>query len=75
MKPSLGIIRSAAPRGDMESLGLQPANRACPRCERPMFLKHCPCFLRRQGWATCAKCPKCGKMIGLQRRPKGKRKI
>ena len=74
MKPKPDILRSAHFRGELRDVGLRPANRDCTRCERPMYLKLCPCFLRRAGWQTCAKCPKCGKMIGLQKKATRKRK-
>ena len=50
--------------------GLEIAEVKCPKCGRPMFIKPCPCFLRRKGWETCVKCVKCGHQAGYKKRRK-----
>jgi len=49
--------------------GLQIAGQTCPKDGAAMFLKPCPCFLRKKGGIRCARCVKCGHQVILERRP------
>ena len=53
--------------------GLEIIDTPCSKCGSAMFIKICPCFLRRKGWETCARCVKCGEQIGLTKRERRKR--
>lgn len=46
----------------------------CPKCGGAVFRKPCPCFMRNQGWAVCARClnPKCATVFGLKKRPRSR---
>ena len=61
-------VKTARICSDMESIGLKPAGVTCKKCNVEMFLKPCPCFLRRKGFKVCAKCPKCGRTTGLKKK-------
>ncbi|MFX0092110.1 MAG: hypothetical protein ACFFBD_10150 [Candidatus Hodarchaeota archaeon] len=47
--------------------GLKIWKKKCPKCGKPMFIKECPCFIRKKGFKLCARCLSCGKIIGIKR--------
>lgn len=49
--------------------GIELAPVLCPRCGARAMQKACPCFLRKHGWATCAKClnTKCAHQFGIKK--------
>ena len=50
--------------------GIVVAPTACPNCQGKMIVRSCPCFLRKNGFTSCARClnPKCATIIGLKKR-------
>ena len=48
--------------------GLQIIATLCPTCGSAMYKMTCRCTMRKQGWNLCAKCVKCGNVIGLTTR-------
>lgn len=50
--------------------GIVVAPTACPKCQGKMIIRVCPCFLRKNGYTSCARClnPKCATIIGLKKK-------
>lgn len=52
--------------------GLQILASPCSKCGSKMFVRPCPCFLNKKGWKTCARCVKCGHIVGIEKKTAGK---
>jgi len=50
------------------TLGLEMHNEPCRKCGGRMFLRPCPCFARKKGWRTCARCIRCGHLEYVRRK-------
>lgn len=54
--------------------GIRIYEKPC-RCGSKMMIRACPCFLKKHGWASCARClnPKCARIIGIEKSRKKRR--
>jgi len=67
VKPAKEIVQRSIVKPSTDPI-LDFATTLCPKCGSPMFKKRAPCWLRRKGWSTAARCVKCGTQMGYERK-------